>query len=304
MSEPLPPGLSAVERGWLSANLVLVDGPRRAVIDTGYVSHEAQTVSLVQAAFGAQGPDLLLNTHLHSDHCGGNAALQERFPGLPTLIPPGLAEAVRIWDTRTLTYEPTGQRCRRFHFSGLLQPGQSITLGDRGWQIHAAPGHDTHSVILFEPQSRCLISADALWENGFGVVFPELEGQDAFEAVADTLDLIESLRPATVIPGHGPVFAYRPEVMDRSRRRLDGFVREPLRHARHAAKVLLKFKLLEVQQQALADFLDWAQHTQYLQILQQRWHADQPLRDWLALLLNELKDAGAADLRDGWVLNR
>lgn len=304
MSEPLPPGLKVIERGWLSANMVLIDGPQRAVIDTGYVSHETQTVSLVQAAFGAQGPELLLNTHLHSDHCGGNAALQEHFPGLPTLIPPGLAEAVRLWDARTLTYEPTGQRCRRFQFSGLLQPGQAIALGQRTWHIHAAPGHDTHSIILFEPQSRCLISADALWENGFGVVFPELEGQDAFEAVADTLDLIESLRPATVIPGHGAVFAYRAEVMDRSRRRLDAFVGEPLRHARHAAKVLLKFKLLEVQQQALPDFLDWAERAEYLQILHQRWHADQPRRQWLLELIEELKEAQAAALQDDWLLNR
>ncbi len=304
MTESLPPGVRVIERGWLSANLVLIDGAKRAAIDTGYVSHEAQTVALVEAAFGPQGPDLLLNTHLHSDHCGGNAALQARFAGLPTLIPPGLADAVRAWDTQALTYAPTGQHCRRFTFSGLLQPGQTIPLGDRPWHIHAAPGHDTHSVILFEPQSRSLISADALWENGFGVVFPELEGEDAFGAVAATLDLIESLKPRTVIPGHGAVFAYRPEVMERSRRRLDAFVREPLRHARHAAKVLLKFKLLEVQQQPLADFLDWAGQADYLCMLQQRWHADQSLADWIGALLSELQEAGAATLSGGLVLNR
>lgn len=293
-----------IERGWLSANMVLIDGPVRAVIDTGYVSHEAQTVALVESAFGSAGPQLLLNTHLHSDHCGGNAALQGRFEGLPTLIPPGLAEAVRRWDTRSLSFEPTGQRCGRFHVSALLEPGQSIALGERKWQIHAAPGHDPHSVVLFEPQSRTLISADALWENGFGVVFPELEGEDAFEAVGQTLDLIESLRPATVIPGHGAVFSYRPEVMDRSRRRLDAFISEPLRHARHAAKVLLKFKLLEVQQQALTDFLDWAGQTEYLRILHQRWYDDRPLQQWLRELMEELHHAQAAAVQDGWVLNR
>jgi glyoxylase-like metal-dependent hydrolase (beta-lactamase superfamily II) len=304
MNEPLPPGVRVIERGWLSANLVLIDGRHRAVVDTGYVSHEAQTVALVEAAFGAKGPDLLLNTHLHSDHCGGNAALQARFPGLPTLVPPGLADAVRTWDTQALTYAPTGQRCPRFDLNGLLQPGEQIDLGDRPWQIHAAPGHDTHSVILFEPQSRTLISADALWENGFGVVFPEIEGEDAFSAVGATLDLIESLRPATVIPGHGAVFAYRPDVMDRSRRRLDAFVRDPLRHARHAAKVLLKFKLLEVQRQPLADFLHWAGQTEYLCILQQRWHPDQSLAGWIGTLLSELQEAEAATLQEGWVLNR
>ena len=63
-------------------------------------------------------------------------------------------------------------------------------------------------MILFEPQSRTLISADALWENGFGVIFQELEGEQAFDEVADTLDLIESLAPLVVIPGHGKVFTH------------------------------------------------------------------------------------------------
>ena len=38
-------------------------------------------------------------------------------------------------------------------------------------------------------------------------MFPELEGDDAFGELGDTLDLIESLAPALVIPGHGRLFA-------------------------------------------------------------------------------------------------
>ena len=92
---------------------------------------------------------------------------------------------MRNWDPVALTYVPTGQQCPRFQDStALLEPGSELSLGDRHWQVHAAPGHDPHSVILFEPQSRTLISADALWENGFGVVFQELEGEQAFDEVA------------------------------------------------------------------------------------------------------------------------
>src|SRR5690606_20970435 len=148
----------------------------------------------------------LVNTHLHSDHCGGNAALQARFPELETWIPPGLADAVRRWDPFALTYEPTGQYCPPFVIVGALAVGTAIRLGGREWEVHAAPGHDPHSFVLFEPLSRTLISADALWEHGFGVVFPELEGVDAFDEVAATLDVIQRLEPLVVIPGHGPVF--------------------------------------------------------------------------------------------------
>jgi len=31
--------------------------------------------------------------------------------------------------------------------------------------------------MLFEPDRRILISADALWQNGFGAIFPEIEGE-------------------------------------------------------------------------------------------------------------------------------
>jgi glyoxylase-like metal-dependent hydrolase (beta-lactamase superfamily II) len=302
--EILFPGLQVVERGWLSANMVIAQGRQSAVIDTGYVSHQAQTVALVQAAFGECGPQRLLCTHLHSDHCGGNAALQKAFPKLRTLIPPGHAAEVAAWDAYALTYEPTGQLCPRFGFDGVLTPGQDLLLGDRLWQILAAPGHDPHSVVLFEPDSRTLISADALWENGFGVVFPELEGLQAFAEVGATLDLIEGLQPRTVIPGHGAVFGYRPEVMARARQRLASFVSDPKRHAQHAVKVLLKYKLLEVQQQPLAEFMAWAQGTAYMQTLHTHWFAQHSIEEWLLALLADLQRVGAAQVQDGLVLNQ
>lgn len=304
MTIALPPGLQVIERGWLSANLVIARGQVPALVDSGYVIHQAQTLALVRAGLDGQAPALLLNTHLHSDHCGGNAALQAAYPHLRTLIPPGHAREVATWDEDALTYRPTGQSCPRFGFDEVLAPGQDIVLGDVSWQVHAAPGHDPHSVILFEPHSRTLISADALWENGFGVVFPELEGVDAFSEVGATLDLIEALQPAVVIPGHGAVFAYRDEVMARARQRLASFVNDPLRHAQHAAKVLLKFKLLEVQQQDLEDFLAWAAATPYMALLHQRFFAQTRLEDWLKQVLRDLQKAGAAEIDAQWARNR
>ena len=200
----------------------------------------------MRAALGDRPLDLLVNTHLHSDHCGGNAALQARTRQRRPIFRPA-SPHVSAWDPEALTYTPTGQSCPQFRFEALLRPGSEIRLGDRLWQIHAAPGHDTHSVILFEPAVRILVSADALWERGFGVVFPELEGEDAFDELGETLDLIESLAPAIVIPGHGAVFTDVDKAIAIARERLNGFLANPAKHTRHAAKVLLKFKLLEVQ---------------------------------------------------------
>ena len=292
------------ERGWLSSNNVLFEGTAgTSLVDTGYVAHATQTVALVQSALGARPLDRVLNTHLHSDHCGGNALLQSVYPNVLTAIPPGEAPAVQNWDEDMLSYRATGQECPRFHFDELLQPGQEITLADVPWQVHAAPGHDAHAVVLFEPSTRTLISADALWEHGFGVVFPELVGEPSFEEVATTLDLIESLRPTVVIPGHGSVFADVQTALSASRSRLSAFVQSPERHARHALKVLLKFKLLAVQRLSMQTYEDWLAATPYVALVRDRFFPGTPLIELGAELAFELVHANAAVHEDGTLCN-
>jgi glyoxylase-like metal-dependent hydrolase (beta-lactamase superfamily II) len=294
-SSLLPPDIRVFERGWLSSNNILLLGQdNTALVDSGYVTHAPQTLALVGSALGGRALDQLVNTHLHSDHCGGNAALQSHYPALRTAIPPGLAESVRHWDPDALTYAPTGQSCHPFRFDTLLQPGTEVRLGARLWQIHAAPGHDTHSVVLFEPEARVLLSADALWERGFGVVFPELEGEQAFDAVASTLDMIEALNPAVVVPGHGQAFTDLAAALAYARTRLQGFVADPAKHLRHGVKVLLKFKLLELQTVDRDDLLHWARTTPYFARIYQQHFAGLAFSGWVDALLDDLVRAGAA----------
>jgi len=290
----LPPGVQVFERGWLSSNnILLTDADSATLVDSGYATHASQTLALIEHALGDRALDLLVNTHLHSDHCGGNAALQQRYASLQTRIPPGLADPVQHWRESDLSYQPTGQTCPPFAITGLLEPGSTHRWAGTQWQVHAAPGHDPHSVILFNPEHRLLISADALWENGFGVVFPELEGVAGFEDVAASLDLIERLRPETVIPGHGRVFSDTEGALERARLRLESFAKSPDKHYRYGAKVLLKFKLQEFGQIARADFLSWAQDVPYLRSLYTTLGAGTPQNIWLEQLLADLARSGA-----------
>ena len=300
----LPAGMHVFERGWLSSNNVLfTDGEQSLLIDSGYCTHSAQTLQLADHALDGRALDCLVNTHLHSDHCGGNAALQARYPGLQTLIPPGQAASVDPWDPVALIYTPTGQLCPRFTYSAVIAPGTEMAFGSRIWQAHAASGHDPNSLLFFEPISQTLISADALWENGFGIVFPELEGEDAFNDVAKTLDVIEKLQPKTVIPGHGAVFSYAADVLVRARTRLDYFARRPDKHARHAAKVLIKFKLLEIQQQPLDELVQWAAGTDYLVQIQGKFFETERTADWIEAMLDELLTSGALVQKGNLILN-
>ncbi|MFO1288603.1 MAG: MBL fold metallo-hydrolase [Rubrivivax sp.] len=185
---PLLAGLTVLERGWLSSNNIVIHGaPGEAgavLVDTGHVVHAAQTLALVRRAL--QQPDRapeplvrIVNTHLHSDHCGGNALLQREFADVAIVIPPGEAEAVRQWDVARLSHDDFGRR-ERFTIAGTLAPGEHFVAGGRRWDAHAAPGHDPHSLVLFDAANGVLLSADALWANGFGVIFPELVGDSGF----------------------------------------------------------------------------------------------------------------------------
>lgn len=304
MVAELPEGVTVFERGWLSSNnILLFDGRQAVMVDTGYATHAEQTLFLVQAALRGRPLDLIWNTHLHSDHCGGNARLQAAYPSVRTFIPPGMSDAVKHWDDGRLTYELTGQLCPRFRMDGVLEPGTSLDAARLEWAVWGAPGHDPHSIMLFNPQQRILISADALWEDGFGVVFPELEGGSGFDEVGETLDVIESLDPRTVIPGHGRPFSEVTQALARARTRLQGLRADPIRHAWHAAKVMLKFKLLEIQQVPKEQFIQWALEMPLVQTIH-REHAAGPIDAWVSSLLDALERSGAIDHQDGQLSNR
>jgi glyoxylase-like metal-dependent hydrolase (beta-lactamase superfamily II) len=284
------------------------------LVDTAHCLHAEQTAALVQQALAGAAeregrpPEPLvavINTHLHSDHCGGNARLQREWPGLPVFVPSPSWDAVQAWDDARLSYRATAQRMERFAASGTVTPGEVLAIGERRWQVLAAPGHDPESVMLFDADHGVLISADALWENGFGVVFPELDGIDAFDAVGATLDLIASLPVRWVVPGHGAVFSDVAGALARARSRLAGLRADPSRHLRHAAKVLIKYHLLEEQRQTLAALQLWAGAAPLLRTIWER--LDKPARSlhsWCEQLVDELAAAGAAGREGRWVVNR
>ena len=299
----LPTDIVFFQRGWLSSNNVLLQDDLQAVlVDSGYWTHAQQTLDLVSASLRGTPLTRLINTHLHSDHCGGNARLQDAYPQLHTCVPPGHAGYVFDWDPAALTYTPTGQHCPPFVANGVISAGDRFSVSNREWVAHAAPGHDPNSIILFCEELGLLISADALWENGFGVVFPEIEGIEAFDEVADTLDLIESLNVKVVLPGHGGLFTDVHVALRNARSRLQSFYLDPAKHANYAAKVLLKFKLLELQRVSSVELMQWAESCDYLRLLQSRYAVGMLFSEWTSTICNALEKSGAVR-REGkdWV---
>jgi glyoxylase-like metal-dependent hydrolase (beta-lactamase superfamily II) len=256
-------GAQVLVRGWLSANNIVFRGGAAgsSVVDTGYFSHAAQTVALIEQALAAEPLARVINTHLHSDHCGGNASLQRRWPGLHISVPAGYRDRLLPWDESRLSYRDTDQQCEAFTPQSFFSDGDRLMLGQRLWQVHAAPGHDPDAVLLFEPLSRTLISGDALWESRLAIIFPELVGEPGFDAAHQALNLIERLQPRLVLPGHGQPFSGVAAAIEASRQRLRAFAAAPLKHRQHAARALVSYHMLEHRSRPRAALIDWIART-------------------------------------------
>jgi glyoxylase-like metal-dependent hydrolase (beta-lactamase superfamily II) len=261
----LPNSIRFIERDWLSANhIMLLDEHTATVVDTGYDKHKQLTCTLIEAALQGRKLSRVVNTHLHSDHCGANALLQSKHE-CEIVIPEASWQDALHWDEEALTFKTTAQACDRFTPTKSIRPGEYWRAGGIQWQAFHSPGHDPKSLIYFAAEERILISADALWANGYGILFPELVGQSGVAEQASILDLIERLDPALVLPGHGPMFVDVGPAIARARSRLTAFGSDRVKHAKNAIKVLVKFLLLDRERIALVELPTLLKDAQIIQ---------------------------------------
>jgi len=289
-------------RDWLSANNVLCksrDG--HVLIDSGYVRHVPLTLALLatERGLGSEPLAAVVNTHCHSDHMGGNAALAARY-GCRIVLPEGEAPLVARWDQKALLIDYAGQDADRFTADEIVRPGEARTWGDVEWQVLAAPGHDMGAVVFYNPEHRLLITGDALWQNGFGFVMPPEIDATALPAARQTLDLIASLDVRLVIPGHGEPFTDVGAALERAYRRLAQFEREPERLPGYGLKVIFAFLLLDRQRIALAEVPRLVESVGIFRDFNARF-LRQPAPALAEWLVHELVRGGAATIAHGVV---
>ncbi|MEF8724140.1 MBL fold metallo-hydrolase [Candidatus Accumulibacter phosphatis] len=271
----LPENLLVLERGWLSSNnIVFLEGEQAALIDSGYVTQAQQTVALLEHALAGRRLTRLLNTHSHSDHIGGNAAVSAAF-GCQVIVPHGIDATIAEWDEEALLLSPLGQSATRFRHDATIAAGDESELGGLNWRAIAVPGHDMDALAFHNPERRILISGDALWRNGFGVIFSEIlghpEGAGGLKAARETLDVLARLPVELVIPGHGAPFIEVDDAFERAYRRLAAFEQDIDLLAWHALKVILAFALLERRQLPRADLPDFLAGLSFCQSVNTRY---------------------------------
>jgi glyoxylase-like metal-dependent hydrolase (beta-lactamase superfamily II) len=298
----LPPTVRPIVRGWLNANHVALLAPGdNVLIDSGYCTHREETLAILASREGLDRQPLerLVNTHCHSDHMGGNAAVASAY-GCRITIPAGEVKHVRPWTPQSVWMEALDQRADPFHFDDTIAAGESFGGGGFEWQAHAAPGHDMDALMFFEPVNRILVSGDALWKDGMGFVWPAEGRNPHIEAAREALATIERLDPALVIPGHGEPFADAAGSIASVRAKLDAFERDPAKNARHGTKVMFVFALLDKEAMRVDEVPAYLGRVPFYREVSERFLGLDPaaLAEWL---LPELARAGAVAVADGVV---
>ena len=296
----LPPSVRVIVRDWLNANHVVLIGREQSVlIDSGYGRDVAYTLSTVMQTLRGQPLDWLVNTHCHSDHMGGNAAVQSTYH-CRLSIPRDEAPIVEAWDEQALWLAYADQRCERFSFDDTVAPDDTFHWGDLHWRAIAAPGHDMAALMFFCEETGLLISGDALWQNGFGIVLPGPDRMERLAATRTTLETIADLPVRTVIPGHGKPFTDVDAAVQRSFQRLAAFERDELRMVRHVLKVMFVFSLMDRRRLAVHELNGYLESVPLYTDFNRRYLRLDPAA-LAELIVGELERAGAVRRTDGYL---
>lgn len=188
-------------RPFPDANLLLLRGPEPALVDSGFVGHARETVAWARAHAGHVS--LVVNTHWHSDHVGGNALLQAAGAGIAASAPD--AHAITRRDPGCCSAEYLDQPVSPYTVDEHLGDAQVLRLGEADWEVVATPGHTPGHLCLWQPEERLLIVGDALSDYDVGWVNLALDGPDATATALASLQRLADLEPRVLLSAHGPM---------------------------------------------------------------------------------------------------
>lgn len=238
--ERLPAWVTWERRPFPDANLLLLHGRTPALVDSGFVGHAEQTAAWARAQAGQI--DLVVNTHWHSDHVGGNGLLQAAGAGIAAGTRD--AEALARRDPGCCAAEYLDQPVSPYTVDEPLADGQLLRLGDGDWQVVHTPGHTPGHLALWQPDERLLVVGDALSDYDVGWVNLALDGPDAADAALTSLRRMTDLGPRVLLPSHGPIPADTGAALATALRRVQRLVDDPAGAVWYGARRIFAFALM------------------------------------------------------------
>ncbi len=176
----------------------LIVGERRAALfDTGLGIGDIKRVVSGLTAL----PIVLLNSHTHNDHVGGNWEFSEIY-GMDTEFTRINAKGSTVDAQAELTpdsicgelpagFDAKGYATRPFRITRWIHDGDTVDLGGRVLQVIATPGHTSDAICLLDRKNGLLFSGDTYYPAPIWLYRPETD----LDAYVRSVERIAALAP-------------------------------------------------------------------------------------------------------------
>lgn len=194
--------IKLVVNGFGENTYILADTDTKecAIVDPGV--SDAEERDALRRAVTKYGltPVHLVNTHLHIDHVLGNGFVSEEYGLRPEAHMKDEFLGSRVKDQARMFGLPLDVDDTAI--GTYLDDGDEIRVGDSSLKVLAVPGHSPGSIALYCPDSRFVITGDALFAGGIGRT--DLPGGDYKTLIDSISSRLMTLPDDTVVyPGHG-----------------------------------------------------------------------------------------------------
>lgn len=292
--EQLPSWVTWRQRPFPDANLLLLDGRAPALVDSGFVGHAADTLAWSTATASAPVA-LVVNTHWHCDHVGGNALLQAH--GAEVVASSLDEQAVGRRDPGCCSAQRLDQPVAPYDVDRAVTDGDVLRLGDSDWQVVATPGHTPGHVCLWQPEERLLATGDALSDYDVGWVDLALDGPGSAATALASLERLTDLGPRVLLTAHGPVPTDTGAALATAHRRAQRLVDDPDGAVWYGIRRIFAFALMIRDGMVVADVEAY--------LLERAWLVDaagllgRTSEDLAAELVTSMVSGGSVVVRGG-----
>ena len=245
-----------IERGYLNANHLVYRADNPVLIDTGYISDFKDTALLIDSlGVNLENTRLIITTHCHCDHIGGNQAIQ-KMSGCDIVQHELGRHFIETRNTWALWWDYFNQQAAFFKPTGSMQDGQVLSIGPHQFEVIYTPGHASDGIALYNHKEKLLISSDALWEYDMAVHTVRIEGSAAIYNTSKSLQRLRELEVKTVCPGHGSIFWDFKGALERAQERIQRFMDDPELVGNDVLKKIIVYTLLMKHRASAYDLFD------------------------------------------------
>ncbi len=162
-----------------SSNSYIIADEETVIIDPGTFKSYTNLMGLMRND-GIENVDIVLNTHLHKDHCESNEMFLRKG-------------AILGFEEEDLAISP-------YNYKSDIKLGKFLNIGKIDIEILRTPGHSPGSLTYYIQDYNAAITGDLIFENGIPGRF-DLYGCSK-ENLIKSLEKIRDLEVEYILPGH------------------------------------------------------------------------------------------------------